>query len=82
MTELLEGAVEVRADARGAPLALRTASGWQGVREVVNRWRVETDWWRTPVCRDYLRCLLAGDECVEVFRDATTGTWHWSRRYD
>lgn len=82
MTELLAGDVEVRTGESGVPTELRTAAGWRLVREIVNHWRVETDWWRVPLDRDYLRCLLDGGECVEIFRDAAAGSWHWSRRYD
>lgn len=82
MTELLDGTVEVRASSNGAPVAVRAAGRWVEVEAVALTWRVETDWWRTPVARDYVRCLLAGGECVDVYRDLQTGEWFWSRRYD
>lgn len=82
MTELLEGALEVRPQADGLPAALRTPTGWRDVAEIASRWRVETDWWRRPVLRDYFRCLLSDGECVDVYQDLATATWHWSRRYD
>ena len=82
MTELLLRDAEVRVDGDGMPVALRAASGWRRVQEVVSTWRVETDWWRTPVRRDYVRCLLDDGDCVEVFRELDDGTWHWSRRSD
>lgn len=82
MTELLEGTVEVRIDADGRPVAIRTAQGWGRVAEVVNAWRVETDWWRAPVGRDYVRCLLVDGDCIDLYRDLETGEWHRERRYD
>ncbi len=82
MTELLEGALEVRQDDAGAPSALRTAAGWRDVVEVASRWRVEADWWRLPVRRDYFRCLLADGECADVYLDLAAAAWHWSRRHD
>jgi hypothetical protein len=82
MTELLEGAAEVRTNAQGLPVALRTRTGWRRVIELALTWRVETDWWRLPIGRDYMRCLLADGECVDVYRDLYDGTWHWTRRYD
>src|ERR1700683_1705092 len=63
MTELLEGTVEVRTGSDGHPAAIRTAQGWARVVEVVNTWRVETDWWRVAVGRDYVRCLIADGDC-------------------
>ena len=82
MTELLDGALEVRTQAGGLPAAVRIGDRWQPVAAVAARWRVETDWWRVPVRRDYFRCLLAGGECVDLYQDLETATWHWSRRYD
>ena len=82
MTELLSGALEVRGDDPATPTALRTPAGWRALERVVARWVVETDWWRRPVHREYLRCLLAGGECCEVYRDIAEGGWWWSRRYD
>ncbi|MBV9100827.1 MAG: hypothetical protein JO198_07255, partial [Candidatus Dormibacteraeota bacterium] len=66
----------------GELTAVHTRAGWRRVEELALTWRVETDWWRAPVRRDYARCLLAGGECVELYRDLDTGSWHWARRYD
>lgn len=83
MTELLAGAVEVRRDTAGALLAVRIPpAGWQAVGRTVNRWVVETDWWRRKVRRDYRRCLLTGGDCVELCGDLDSGAWSVVRRYD
>ena len=82
MTELLEGPVEVRGADLTTPAALCTDAGWRRVERVVTRWTVDTDWWRRPVRREYLRCLLAGGECFELYRDLDGGGWSWSRHYD
>ena len=58
MTELLSGVAEVRVDASGSVCAVRLVGGWSRVSRVANQWLVETDWWRTPVRRHYLRLLL------------------------
>ncbi|MBV9100569.1 MAG: hypothetical protein JOZ46_11615 [Candidatus Dormibacteraeota bacterium] len=84
MTELLAAEAEVRLDPEGRLAAVRVPDGWRRVDELALTWRVETDWWRpaTPIRRDYVRCLLAGGECVELYRDLDAGSWHWARRYD
>lgn len=82
MTELLAGDAEVRISAQGLLFALRTRSGWREVTEVALTWRVETDWWRCSVRRDYVRCLLSDGECVDIYRDLETDVWHWVRRHD
>lgn len=81
MTELIAGVLRVRCET-GVPAALLTSSGWRAVLEVANRWRVETDWWRASVRRDYFRCLLSDGECLDVYQDLDSGGWHGSRRHD
>jgi hypothetical protein len=83
VTELLQGVAEVRVDEPAGTLrAVRFAGRWRTVSRVANRWVVETDWWRTPVRRLYLRLLLGEAECIELYRDLDSGIWYWSRRYD
>ncbi len=82
MTELLDTPVEVRTGPDGALRAVRVGVRWHVMERVTARWRVETDWWRTPVRRDYWRCLLAGGDCVELCLDRLDGGWRLVRRYD
>jgi len=82
MTELLTGVAEVRTGPDGTPVALRLGGVWRTVTEVALTWRVETDWWRTPVRRDYARLLLRTGACVDLYHDLARGTWHWERSYD
>ena len=68
-------AIEVELDAAGRPTVLR----WPGVRERVeacNHWRIEEDWWRRPLVRDYFK--VVGPRLLAlVYRDGRTahGTW-------
>jgi hypothetical protein len=83
MTELLDaGEGEVRTAPDGSPVAVRTGGGWREVTRTVNRWVVETDWWRTPVRREYRRCLVAGGDCLELCRELGSPRWSVIRRYD
>ncbi|TMD02152.1 MAG: hypothetical protein E6I76_10060 [Chloroflexi bacterium] len=83
MTELLDsGEGEVRAGPDGGPAAVRTGGGWREVTRTVNRWVVETDWWRAPVRREYRRCLVAGGDCLELCRELDSPRWSVVRRYD
>jgi hypothetical protein len=83
MTELRAGNQdEVRAGADGGPAAVRIGGRWRPVTETFNRWVVDTDWWRTPVRREYRRCLVAGGECLELCRELDSPGWRVVRRYD
>jgi len=82
MTRLLREhpAIEVETDAAGRLSAIR----WNGRREpveVCNRWRINEEWWRRPVSRDYYK--LAGDSLLAlVYHDLVDGSWHLERVYD
>ena len=65
--------------------------GWQQVVAVFARWRVESDWWRTPVTREYWKLgrvkeVGSGgpepDILCEVYRDRMVDRWQLARVYD
>jgi hypothetical protein len=68
----------------GVPVRVRLGHDWLRVERVFARWRVESDWWRAPVAREYWKLELAGDEPLvcEVFLDRLAGGWWLSRLYD
>jgi hypothetical protein len=73
-------AIDVELDAAGGPVAIR----WAGRREpveVCNRWRIEEQWWREPIAREYFK--VVGQRWLAlVYLDHAAGTWHLERLYD
>ena len=51
------------------------------MREVVNRWRVDDDWWRVPISRTYYT-VRTPTAMLEVYRDDRTGDWYLQRVID
>jgi hypothetical protein len=84
MTELLNPArpVRVRLDPEGIPTHLESAAGWQTISRILNRWRIECDWWRSPVSREYWRLLLTEDLALECYCERSTQEWFVERIYD
>jgi hypothetical protein len=89
LAEPLAAEVELRQE---APALVRLAQGPRRVARVCARWRVESDWWRAPVAREYWKLLLedrrpapagsgSGLLC-DVYRDLVDGGWWLSRLYD
>jgi hypothetical protein len=82
MTRLLREhpEVDVELDASGRLIAF----SWNGHRErveVCNRWRIQEDWWRSPIERDYFK--VVGQRWLAlVYLDRIEGTWHLERVYD
>jgi hypothetical protein len=49
------------------------------VVEALRRWRVEADWWKDGVARDYLTLRTADGMVCDVYGDRRTGAW-WLQR--
>src|ERR1700674_2878886 len=83
VTELLAPArpVRVRVDADGVPTHLESAAGWQPVTRILNRWRIECDWWRSPVSREYWRLLIDDDLALECYCNRASAGWFVGRVY-
>ena len=82
MTRLLREhpPIDAELDEAGGLVAIR----WNGRREpveVCNRWRVDEDWWRAPIARDYFK-VVGHRWLALVYLDRTAGTWHLERVYD
>lgn len=82
MTRLLHAhpAIEPELDAGGALVAIR----WSGRREpveVCNRWRVDENWWREPIARDYFK-VVGTRWLALIYYDRVSRSWHLERLYD
>ncbi|NDJ75765.1 MAG: hypothetical protein GYB65_05865 [Chloroflexi bacterium] len=74
--------IEVQVDELWTPLLF----SWNGtphpVQVIVDRWRVDEEWWRGRVWREYFRLITTTGLLVEVFHDLTSGAWCVQRVYD
>ena len=72
--------VEVAAQ-EGRPFVVRFRKRPVLVRDVVNMWRIDEEWWRRPVSRLYFQLELDNGVRITVFRDLLAGAWykqHWA----
>ena len=72
--------IQVEVDAQGRPAAL-TWQRREPMREVVNRWRVDDDWWRVAISRTYYTVRTA-TALLEIYRDDRAGDWYLQRVID
>ena len=84
MTELLDPAprIRVRLGPDGSPAHLESAAGWQPVSQILDRWRIDCDWWRDRIAREYWRLLLDDELALECYQDHASGDWFIQRIYD
>ena len=69
-------AIQVDPDENGEPCAIYLSNRRHEVQGVVERWRIDEEWWREqPISRLYYRLLLEGGATVDVFHDLVGGGW-------
>lgn len=73
-------AVTVRTDEHGAPLHVRlpgkTARRVAVVRE---RWRIDDEWWRETISREYWAIVLDDGRMLTLYRDLSDAAWYVQR---
>ncbi len=72
--------VQVKTDDGGMPASLMLRGRWLDVASVLDRWRIDDEWWREhPVSRMYYECVVGPGVSVTVYRDLTTAQWFHHR---
>ena len=66
--------IQVEADARGYPVRVDLARHAISVVQVLDRWRIDDEWWRKEIARMYFRVALATGSVVTIFHDLTGGS--------
>ena len=68
--------IRVQADERGYPLAVGgRGRSFIAVQEVVDRWRIDDEWWRKEISRMYFHVTLAGGRVLTIFQYLIAGNW-------
>jgi hypothetical protein len=68
--------VPVRATPEGRPVALQLRSRWRGVAVVQERWRIDDEWWRNTISRDYLDVVLSDGKPLTLYFDRIDQSWY------
>jgi hypothetical protein len=69
--------VDVRTDEEGVPLHVRLPG--RPARRVVavrETWRIDDEWWRRPISRDYRAVVLDDGRPVTLYHDLLDGRWY------
>jgi hypothetical protein len=74
--------IRVRADGLGVPRSFT----WEGHRYTVllitRRWRVDEEWWRGRIWREYFKLATETKLLAILYRDLASGQWYLQRVYD
>ena len=69
--------VTVRTDEAGEPVYIRFRGRPARRVEVVReRWRIDDEWWRELICREYRTVVLDDGSVVTLFLDLTDDLWY------
>ena len=60
----------------------RRATRAATIQAVARRWRVDQDWWRQRVWREYFKLTTRTGLLVIIYRDLLSGRWYLQRLYD
>ena len=67
--------IQVRADNRGWPVAVKLGRRWVPVT-VEDRWRVDDEWWREDgVARVYFKVSSGNGQGIMIYYEGTTQDW-------
>lgn len=68
--------VQVRATAEGRPVSIHFRGKWRGIAVVREYWRIDDEWWRKPISRDYRDVVLSDGKPLTVYYDRVDGSWY------
>ncbi len=76
----LRPVTDVRVDDLGEPIHVRLpgrpARRVEAIREA---WRIDDEWWREPISREYRAVVLDDGRHVTLYRDLLDGRWYVQR---
>lgn len=72
----------VKSNPTQTPLAFVWRGQTHQVQGIAKRWRVDVDWWRGRVWREYFKLTTHTGLLVILYRDVLTGRWYLQRLYD
>ncbi len=45
------------------------------VESILESWRIDDEWWRQAIVRNYMEVMLEGGKRMVLFQDLITGQW-------
>lgn len=67
--------IGVRTDGNGNLLFVYVGGKRRRVAAVRERWRIDDEWWRSPIAREYVSVVLEDGRLVTVYHDLMAERW-------
>jgi hypothetical protein len=66
----------------GTPVRFAWEGQYHDVDSVANHWRIDEDWWRQRIWREYYKLTTHSGLLVLVYCNLVNGEWFLQRLYD
>ena len=76
---LIPKEVQVTANETGEPIAVILKNRQRRVRRIKNTWRIEDDWWKEEIARQYFELDLDSGSSITMFYDLLSRKWYQQR---
>jgi hypothetical protein len=74
--------IDVSLSPSGVPIHILWRKQRHPVAAILNGWRVDAEWWRFRIFRDYYKILTGTGLLIVIFHDRIKGEWRLLRVYD
>jgi hypothetical protein len=71
--------VRILTNDSGQPATLTRNGKQSQIAAILNSWRIDDEWWREEISRQYFQVELQNGPVITVFRDLITGKWYEQR---
>jgi hypothetical protein len=70
--------VRVQVDQKGQPIKIghQGRRGGGNVAFIQEIWRIDDEWWRSPISRLYYQVVLENGKVMTLYRDLTDECWY------
>ena len=84
MTRFLGGGklVDTTANGEGIPHTFFWDGDHHPVQSIADRWRVDVEWWRWRIWREYFKVTTETGLLVTIYHDLLRDQWYLQRVYD
>ena len=71
--------IRVTVDDHGSPTFVWFKGRQRRVARIRNTWRIDDEWWRQEISRQYFELEVSDGTIITSFQDLISGTWYWQR---
>jgi hypothetical protein len=68
--------IRVKVGAGGRPLVLYLEGRARRIRQILNIWQIDDEWWRDRISRRYATLVLENGQMMTIYLNLLDGRWY------